>query len=235
MVGELMKIQSWLTPARQKMFELANRAGGDAPGPERPDTALLDEIRLAVGNDQIIALYNSRDELKTHIEEWHTIAEQITKCSPAWQTLQRLLSHCGDMKAAVKIKQQTEEEIKLAAAEFLKKKLEQILEGESPHDIFVRWKPIDKQAIGWYPDLNDGVRLNIRPFLTVGDVKKKDAGLFPFKPNIKWNKDRGKDVSSAPWYQLGPKYDGKEGDRINDHHLTLAEKQTAKAILDHKE
>jgi len=116
---------------------------------------------------------------------------------------------------------------KLAAAVSLKKKLELILKGELPHDIFVRWKPIDKQPIGWEPDLNDGVRLNIRPFMTIGDVKKKGAGILRDKPNIKWNKDRGKDVESAPWYALGTQYGGKEGDRINDHHLTLAEKIAA--------
>ncbi|MEI7535157.1 MAG: N-6 DNA methylase, partial [Verrucomicrobiae bacterium] len=64
-------------------------------------------------------------------------------------------------------------EERLAAAEALKKKLELILEGENPYDIFVRWKPLDQQPIGWNPDLNDGVRLNIRPFLTVPDVGKK--------------------------------------------------------------
>ena len=119
-------------------------------------------------------------------------------------------------------------EEKLAAAEWLKERLEQILHGESPHDIFVRWKPIDEQPFGWNPDLNDGVRLNIRPWLTVGDVKKKGAGLLRDKPNIHWKKDRGKDVENAPWYHLGPEFDGKEGDRINDHHLTLEEKQAAR-------
>ena len=118
---------------------------------------------------------------------------------------------------------------KLAAAEALKKKLEAILEGEAPLDIFVRWKPIHQQPIGWSPDLNDGVRINIRPFMTVGDVRKKGAGVLRDKPNIKWSKDRGKDVASAPWYHLGPEYGGKEGDRINDHHLTLAEKRGARA------
>ncbi len=47
---------------------------------------------------------------------------------------------------------------RLAAAEAFKKKLELILEGEAPYDIFVRWKPIEQQPIGWHPDLNDGVR-----------------------------------------------------------------------------
>ncbi|WP_323162880.1 Eco57I restriction-modification methylase domain-containing protein [Stenotrophomonas maltophilia] len=117
---------------------------------------------------------------------------------------------------------------KLAAAETLKKRLELILKGEQPHDIFVRWKPLDQQPIGWDPDLNDGVRLNIRPFLSVPDVSKKGAGVLRDRPKIKWDKDRGSDVPSAPWYDLGPKYGGKVGDRINDHHLSLAEKRAAR-------
>ncbi|CAA9891064.1 N-6 DNA Methylase [Candidatus Methylobacter favarea] len=124
-------------------------------------------------------------------------------------------------------------EEKLAAAENLKKKLELILEGEGypdkenpeksyGYDIFVRWKRLDKQPIGWNPDFNDGVRLNIRPFLSVPDVGKKGAGVLRDKPNIKWDKDRGKDVESAPWYHLF------NGDRINDHHLSLAEKRAVR-------
>lgn len=111
---------------------------------------------------------------------------------------------------------------KLDRAMTLKKSLELILEGEAPYDIFVRWKPLHEQPIGWEPDLNDGVRLNIRPFLTVPDVGKKGAGILRDKPNIKWEKDRGKDVESAPWYKVF------KGDRINDHHLTLAEKKAAR-------
>ena len=119
-------------------------------------------------------------------------------------------------------------EEKLAAAENLKKRLELILEGEKPYDIFVRWKAMERQPIGWDPDLNDGVRLNIRPFTSVPDIGKKGAGVLRDKPNINWGKDRGKDVESAPWFKLGPKYVGHEGDRINDHHLSLAEKHAAR-------
>lgn len=113
---------------------------------------------------------------------------------------------------------------KLDAAERLKKSLELILEGEAPYDIFVRWKPLSKQPIGWNPDLNDGVRLNIRPFLSVPDVGKKGAGILRDKPNIKWTKDRGKDVESAPWFGVF------NGDRINDYHLTLSEKQKGRGV-----
>ena len=107
---------------------------------------------------------------------------------------------------------------RLAAAQALKKKLEAILEGEAPYDIFVRWKPLAEQPIGWNPDLNDGVRLNIRPWMTAG-VLRHNKGP---KLNIKWDKDRGKDVESAPWFAVF------KGDRINDHHLTLAEKRVAR-------
>lgn len=117
---------------------------------------------------------------------------------------------------------------RLLAAEALKRELEAILEGEKPYDIFVRWKSLAEQPIGWNPDLNDGVRLNIRPFLKARDVGKKGAGILRWAPNIKWTKDRGKDVESAPWYTLGQQYGEGEGARINDHHLSLAEKRAAR-------
>ena len=107
---------------------------------------------------------------------------------------------------------------RLAAALDLKRRLELILEGEKPCDIFVRWKPPAEQPIGWNPDLNDGVRLNIRPFMTAEVLRHNKKP----KLNITWDKDRGKDVESAPWFKVF------KGDRINDHHLTLAEKRAAR-------
>ncbi|MGI2056481.1 Eco57I restriction-modification methylase domain-containing protein [Shewanella baltica] len=122
---------------------------------------------------------------------------------------------------------------RLMAAKNLKDTLEAILKGEaisakSGLDIFVRWKPLHEQPMGWHPDLNDGVRLNIRPFMQAPDIGKKGAGILRVKPNINWNKDRGNDVASAPWYYLGLEYGEKEGARINDHHISLADKQAAR-------
>jgi predicted nucleic acid-binding protein len=133
-------------------------------------------------------------------------------------TLEKLTyTYLGDwiarQKAAVAAGEEGSD-AKLAAAQELKAALEKILEGESPYDIFVRWKPLEKQPVGWNPDLNDGVRLNIRPFV--------EAHILRKNPKVNWNKDRGKDVASAPWF---PKF---KGERINDYHLTLAEKQKAR-------
>ncbi len=115
-------------------------------------------------------------------------------------------------------------DIRLSAALNLKARLEAILAGEAPYDIFVRWKPLAEQPIGWEPDLNDGVRLNIRPFMTAEVLRHNKKP----KLNIEWKKDRGTDVPSAPWYTLGLQYGEKEGARINDHHLTLAAKKAAR-------
>lgn len=95
---------------------------------------------------------------------------------------------------------------RLSAALELQRKLEKILDGEKPYDIYVRWKKLHEQPIGWAPDLNDGVRLNIRPFVEAGVLRA------PF--NIHWRKDRGNNP------------DGTE--RENDRHFTLAEKLEAR-------
>ena len=108
--------------------------------------------------------------------------------------------------------------LRLSAAQNLKARLQAILEGEKPYDIFVRWKPLAQQPIGWNPDLNDGIRLNIRPFMTAEVLRHNKKP----KLNITWDNDRGKDVESAPWFKVF------NGERINDHHLTLAEKQAVR-------
>jgi hypothetical protein len=47
---------------------------------------------------------------------------------------------------------------RVAAAQHLRSELTKILEGKPPYDIFVRWKPLHEQPVGWEPDVSDGVR-----------------------------------------------------------------------------
>ena len=143
---------------------------------------------------------------------------------------------------------------RLAAALDLQGQLKKILEGEPPYDIFVRWKPLHQQAIGWDPDINDGVRLNIRPFLNAQLHKggKTGAGILRAKPGtIKWTKDRGKEPMRSkddfPWCwgwdednpamatDFGAPVPGAppaghsfDGNRWNDLHYTCAAKEAAK-------
>lgn len=82
---------SYVPPFIQKVTDLANQAGGEAPKPSLPDTAFLDEIRLMVGNEQLLSLYNRRDELSQSIETWTDLAGRIEKRMPSWSTLKRLM------------------------------------------------------------------------------------------------------------------------------------------------
>ena len=141
---------------------------------------------------------------------------------------------------------------RLVAALELREQLERILEGGPPYDIFVRWKSIGEQPVGWNPDINDGVRLNIRPFMRA-ELRSgglKGAGILRTKPNIKWGKDRGKepqklrDREDFPWFwscpgtgtaeeltdyaaETGSAFDGN---RWNDLHYTLDAKHDAREV-----
>jgi hypothetical protein len=141
---------------------------------------------------------------------------------------------------------------RLAAAQDLQAQLERILAGEQPYDIFVRWKPLHEQPVGWDPDINDGVRINIRPFMSVELRKggRAGAGILRWKPNITWKKDRGAEPKSIrpieefPWFWICPgegsldertNYKGGaefDGCRWNDLHYSLAEKRAARAKAD---
>jgi len=125
-------------------------------------------------------------------------------------TLERLtFTYLGDwierQKAGVRDDAPGAEE-RLGAAQDLQRRLRLILEGEPPYDVYVRWKSLAEQPLGWDPDLNDGVRLNVRPFVK--------AGVLRAKFNVKWTKDRGKNP------------DGSE--RHNDLHYTQAEKKASR-------
>lgn len=100
---------------------------------------------------------------------------------------------------------------RLVAALELERKLKLIREGEDPYDIYVRWKAPHEQPIGWEPDLNDGVRLNIRPWIE--PFSRPANSPLRCKVDVNWGKDPG----------------GSE--RLNDIHLTLEEKQKARDAL----
>jgi hypothetical protein len=119
-------------------------------------------------------------------------------------------------------------EARLSSALHLQSELEKILEGESPFDIFVRWKPIHEQAIGWEPDVNDGVRLNMRPWLMAkpSHPTRREACILRITPiKLPLGKDRGKeplhDKTDFPWFATSQ-------DRTNDEHFTLEQKRAAR-------
>ncbi|MHB1956287.1 MAG: LysR family transcriptional regulator [Sulfobacillus sp.] len=124
----------------------------------------------------------------------------------------------------------------------LQSELKKIIEGKPPYDIFVRWKPLHEQPIGWEPDINDGVRLNVRPFMTAKALngRGKGASILRVLPKgVKWDKDRGKEPhrekADFPWFWSwdGVTQDftgGREFDcnRWNDLHYSIQAKKEAR-------
>ncbi len=161
------------------------------------------------------------------------------------RTLEKLIySYLGDWIERQRAEQKAGIEgadARLAYAEHLRAELIKILEGEPPYDIFVRWKPLQKQPIGWDPDINDGVRMNIRPFMTGRTLNARGANACVLRstPRIKWEKDRGKeptrDKADYPWFwgASGTETgfaggDSFDGNRWNDLHYSVAFKQAAR-------
>jgi hypothetical protein len=92
----------------QKMQELAEHAGGEAPKPAKPDTSALEEIRLAAGNEQLLAIYNRREELSQAIDTWTDVASRIGTRWPSWTILKRLMTHAASLPDAEIIRAQVE-------------------------------------------------------------------------------------------------------------------------------
>ena len=133
----------------------------------------------------------------------------------------------------------------LIAAEHLRGELTKIIEGDPPYDIFVRWKPHYRQPIGWEPDIDDGVRLNIRPFLASKPKNsgRRDGCILRVTPRVKKHAgaDRGteplREKEDFPWFWAddgdvakidftgGPDFKGR---RYNDFHYTRDFKQRAR-------
>jgi hypothetical protein len=161
------------------------------------------------------------------------------------RTLEKLLySYLGDWIDRQRSDQKAGVEgadARVAAAEQLRSELTNILAGEPPYDIFVRWKPLHNQPIGWDPDANDGVRINIRPFINAKPIgARARACILRTTPRIKWEKDRGKEPQRPrddfPWFwgwdEHVADFQGTErfdGSRWNDLHYTRIFKEAARA------
>lgn len=80
-----------------KLRALAGSAGGEAPKPAHPDLSFIDQIRLSVGNEQLLQIFNRREELRQSIDEWGELARRIEERWPAWLQLKELAQQAGGL------------------------------------------------------------------------------------------------------------------------------------------
>ena len=165
-----------------------------------------------------------------------TLEKLIWSCLGAWIDRQRA-ERDAETEGA---------DARLAHAEHLRAELVKVLEGTPPHDLFARWKPLREQPLGWEPDANDGVRVNVRPFMTARPLaaRARNACILRTTPNVHWRKDRGKEPrrekADYPWFWSRDPDDPAhevdfpggadfDGNRWNDLHYTRAAKEAARA------
>ena len=165
-----------------------------------------------------------------------TLEKLIWSCLGAWIDRQRA-ERDAETEGA---------DARLAHAEHLRAELVKVLEGTPPYDLFARWKPLHEQPLGWEPDANDGVRVNIRPFMTARPLaaRARNACILRTTPNIHWRKDRGKEPrrekADYPWFWSRDPDDPAhevdfpggadfDGNRWNDLHYTRAAREAARA------
>jgi hypothetical protein len=84
----------------KRLTELAVAAGGDAPLPERPSTAAIEQLQAMSGNEQFVAVYNQRNELLNKFNDWTQTRDKITERLPGWKMLERLLAHARTLAVA---------------------------------------------------------------------------------------------------------------------------------------
>lgn len=82
----------------QRLSDLANRAGGEAPKPIKPDVTLIEDIRRSAGNDQLLSIYNNREDINKKIDEWSDLAGKIEKRWGKWEQLITLIRYGGNIK-----------------------------------------------------------------------------------------------------------------------------------------
>ena len=78
-----------------RLQELADRAGGDAPLPKRPDTRHVSDLQALAGNEQLIAVLCQHDELASNFNDWAALGKLASERLPAFRCLVALRPACG--------------------------------------------------------------------------------------------------------------------------------------------
>ena len=82
-----------------RLQELADCAGGDAPLPKRPDTRHVSDLQALAGNEQLIAVLCQHDELASNFNDWAALGKLASERLPAFRCLVALARHAEGLDA----------------------------------------------------------------------------------------------------------------------------------------
>jgi hypothetical protein len=86
-----------------RLTRLAEAAGGDAPLPKCPDTSHVTDIANRVGNDQLKAIFDNKDQLTKEITDWQSDRDLIAQRSSKWTQLVALLKFAADLPVSAEV------------------------------------------------------------------------------------------------------------------------------------
>ncbi|MGL5335645.1 MAG: BREX system P-loop protein BrxC, partial [Enterovibrio sp.] len=73
---------------------VARSAGGDAPLPMAPSTALLSELEMYSGNDQLQKAFDDKDQLISDFQQWKEQAHKAELRMKLWKKLTQAMEYC---------------------------------------------------------------------------------------------------------------------------------------------
>ncbi|MFA6810327.1 MAG: BREX system P-loop protein BrxC [Desulfoplanes sp.] len=89
-----------------RIYALAEDAGGDPPCPASPDTTFLERARLSSGNEQLLEILSLKNQVTASINDWTDTAQRMGVRLPEWRTLKDLAVCSGDLHEARNILEQ---------------------------------------------------------------------------------------------------------------------------------
>ena len=92
----------------ERLQSEAQAAGGEAPLPAQPDTAIVRELRELAGNRQIVGVAEKSHTLNDHHRDWSAAGEAAQERLPEWHRLERLQHHARTLPVAAELKPQIE-------------------------------------------------------------------------------------------------------------------------------
>ena len=83
-----------------RVTKLAESAGGDAPLPKCPDLNPINDMANRIGNDQLKAIHDNKEQLAKQIADWQRDRDLVEQRFPRWNQLVALLKHAADTPVA---------------------------------------------------------------------------------------------------------------------------------------
>lgn len=92
----------------QALDQGSRSAGGEPPAPMAPSPAYIEQLRGLSGNDFLLTLFNSKDQILQDWDAWKVQAVKLQQRLSRWKALQSLLGHARGLAEAADFQQQSQ-------------------------------------------------------------------------------------------------------------------------------